>query len=168
MVGVAGREPGLELLSTAERARQSSWPGEKGDNRAYWGLLTTSRWPLAQRLGSPYLAVAVGSGSYQSGVSGTEWGLATAAGAGLRVRLGDRASLFVESRLAPLSGITAANGLLGSPPSVSAPGSACSERTGRPARGDAAFPSRERPKASRSRNGGEDAGNAGVSGIAQL
>jgi hypothetical protein len=101
-----GSELAYSYLPLASNARG-------GGNRAYWGLFTLNAAARPKARVSPYLTLAVGPGMYQSTSSGTEWGLATAAGAGLRVRLGGRASLFLESRLALLHGITAADGLHG-------------------------------------------------------
>ena len=101
-----GGELAYSYLPLASNARG-------GGNRAYWGLLTLSAAVRPSARVSPYLTLAVGPGIYQSSFEGTESGTATAAGVGLRFRLGDRASLFLESRLALMSGITAADGLHG-------------------------------------------------------
>jgi hypothetical protein len=82
-----------------------------GGNRAWWGLATLTVTPLPSAKVSPYLVLGYGIGRYVDSSRQGELGRAVAGGAGLQVRLGDRANLFVEGRFGLMDGITAADGL---------------------------------------------------------
>ena len=82
-----------------------------GGNRAYWGLATITVTPLPSAKVSPYLVLGYGIGRHVDSSRQGELGRAAAGGAGLQVRLGDRANLFLEGRFGLMDGITAADGL---------------------------------------------------------
>lgn len=82
-----------------------------GGNRAYWGLATLTATAAPSAKVSPYVVLGYGLGHYDASSGKGEFGNSWALGAGLRVRLSDRASLFVDARLAIMGGITAADGL---------------------------------------------------------
>ena len=87
-----------------------------GGNRAYWGLATVTAAARPGAKVSPYAVLGYGIGRYEPSWSRAESGNAFAFGLGLNVRLSPRASLFMESRLAIMGGIGAADGLHGELP----------------------------------------------------
>ena|SRR5260221_766508 len=81
-----------------------------GGNRAYFALLTLTATARPSGRVAPYVVLGGGLGRYEASWTKAESGTALALGAGLRVRLRPRVSLFVEARLAAIGGITAADG----------------------------------------------------------
>jgi opacity protein-like surface antigen len=99
-----GADLGHSYLPLAAQARG-------GGNRAYFGLLTLTAAARPSSKVSPYVVVGCGLGRYDASWTEAASGVALALGAGLRVRLRPRLSLFVEARLGAIGGIAAADGM---------------------------------------------------------
>ena len=99
-----GADLGYSYLPLAAQARG-------GGNRAYFALLTLTAAARPSGRVSPYVVLGCGLGRYEASWTKAASGTALALGAGFRVRLRPRVSLFVEARLGAIGGITATDGL---------------------------------------------------------
>jgi hypothetical protein len=99
-----GADIGYSYLPLAANARG-------GGNRAYFGLLTLSATAWPSGTVSPYLVLGYGLGHYDASWTDAESGRALSFGTGLQLRVRPRVRLFVETRLAMIGGISAADGL---------------------------------------------------------
>ena len=98
-----GGDLGYSQLPLAPQARG-------GGIKVLYGYLTLAATAAPSSRVSPYAVIGYGLGRYTPSSGEAELGKAGSLGAGLRVRLSSRASLFVESRFAAVGGITAADG----------------------------------------------------------